>query len=146
MSYIMSFYFDICWSRWIRKGLSFNARTLLWRNRINRHKIFDVIFLIWHLLQTYLSSFTPSERESDFFLWSLSLPSEHESEFFLRSLLLLNVSIKLDSLWTNLNPRSLSLQYKRTHRHRIVTHLASVCVLLPVSCCVSSSFPQYPDL
>ena len=32
------------------------------------------------------------------------------------------------------------------HRHRIVTHLASVCVLLPVSCCVSSSFPQYPDL
>ena len=29
------------------------------------------------------------------------------------------------------------------HRHRIVTHLASVCVLLPVSCCVSSSFPQY---
>ena len=21
-----------------------------------------------------------------------------------------------------------------------------VCVLLPVSCCVSSSFPQYPDL
>ena len=48
------------------------------------------------------------------------------------------------------NPGSITV-FKRScistvHRHRIVTHLASVCVLLPVSCCVSSSFPQYPDL
>ena len=41
-------------------------------------------------------SFTLRERESEFFLWSL---------------LLLNVNIKLDSLWTNLEAMSLSLPY-----------------------------------
>ena len=41
-------------------------------------------------------SLTLSERESDFFLWSL-----------------LNVNINLDSLWTHLEEVSLGLQYKR---------------------------------